>query len=258
MRYYIVTGTTRGIGRALGEAIIAEGDQLLSLSSAPDQTEGNWVNVSCDLRSFDSLVPCMQRLLAFVDYSSTDCMVLINNAGVLAPIGPLGKIQEERMADHIKVNQMAPFVLMSAFIRLTKDYAGGRRIINISSGAARHPYAGWGLYCASKAALEIMTACAAREQMDDDHPVSICAVSPGKVETDMQVMIRGTRPEQFPAQPQFVQAKASGDLETPHAVAHLLLSLDQQGQFKNGGIYDLRKTTGRKGKMRIEPLSQTV
>ena len=258
MNTYIVTGTTRGIGRALANAILEGGDRLLSLSSGPDRREGNWTNVTCDLSRFEAVIPCLEKLLATESPASAECKVLINNAGVLAPIGPLGKIPEDRIPYHIGVNQVALFILMSAFIRCTAHFRGRRRIINISSGAARHPYAGWGLYCASKAALDMMTACVAHEQLDEANPVSVCAVSPGKVETDMQVMIRGTSPAHFPAQPQFMQAKEAGDLATPKSVASLLLALDKGGQLKNGGIYDLRDTSHQNGVLRIEPVSTAV
>lgn len=254
MNTYIVTGTTRGIGRALAEAILAGGDQLLALSRLPDRSDGRWVNVQCELSRSETVIPCLERLLVPGFHLSSDNLVLINNAGVLAPMSSLGRMQEDQISYHMQVNQMAPVLLMSAFIRLSREFSGKRRIINISSGAARHPYSGWSLYCASKAALEMVTLCAAREQEVEVNPVGICAVSPGKVDTDMQVMIRQSSPEQFPAQPQFLRAKASGELMTPEQVACLLLALDKAGQFKNGGIYDLRNAIDHNGMLGISPL----
>lgn len=255
MNTYIVTGTTRGIGRALAETILADGDQLLSLSSAPDGVNGNWINVACDLSCSDTVVPCLKKLFSAGADILTGELVLINNAGVLAPTGPMGQVEEELFLPHLLVNQVAPYILISAFIRLTRDFTGGRRIINIASGAARNPYAGWGLYCASKAALEMMTLCAALEQKNTVNPVSVCAVSPGKVETDMQVAIRHSDPSQFPAQPKFVRAKEDGELLTPSAAARMLMELDKGGQLKNGGIYDLRDAIDKNGVLSIESIT---
>lgn len=254
MHTYIVTGTTRGLGQAIADLIVHNGDQLLTLSSAADHVRANWNNIECDLRASETVVPCLKRLLSKGIHSSTDHLVLINNAGVLAPIGGLGQIREDHIQDHLVVNQVAPALLMSAFIRLTLHFSGKRRIINISSGAARHPYAGWSLYCASKAALEMMTLCVASEQKGAVDPVSVCAVSPGKVATDMQVMIRHSDPARFPAQPKFVQAKLSGELVHPEVAARQLLSLDRGGQLKDGGIYDLRNAVDHHGELRIEPV----
>ncbi len=258
MNVYIVTGSTRGMGQALAKAILAYGDHLLSLSSAPDQISEQWVNVQCDLSRPDTVNACLEKLLADGLPLAVDDLVLINNAGVLHPMGPIDQLPGNEIHYHLMVNQMAPALLMSAFIHLTRRFECARRIINISSGAARYPYAGWSIYCANKAALEMMTLCVAQEQARAAKPMVVCAVSPGKVETQMQEIIRNSSPELFPAQPDFVEAKTSGDLAHPDEVAGLLLSLDKARQFKNGCIYDLRQAIRQNGELHIEPLSSLL
>jgi benzil reductase ((S)-benzoin forming) len=240
MRAYVITGITRGIGRALAEAVIARNEQLLSLSSAPDRIEPMWHNLKCDLRHPERLAPLLERLLTSVSLDGIGHLVLINNAGVLAPMGPLDEADAKGIIDHLQVNQAAPAVLMSAFIRLTAAFPGRRGIINISSGAAVHPYAGWAMYCAGKSALDMMTLCAAAEQRMRSNPVRICSIYPGKVETDMQRVVRRSDPDRFPAQPQFVMARERGELSPPGEVARAILTLDAAGKFENGCIYDLR------------------
>jgi benzil reductase ((S)-benzoin forming) len=252
MRAYVVTGTTRGIGRALAEAVIARNEQLLSLSSAPDRLEPMWHNLKCDLRDPETLGVLLQRLLSSVSLDRISHLVLINNAGVLAPMGPLDEADAKGIIDHLQVNQAAPAILMSAFIRLTATFSGSRRIINISSGAAVHPYAGWAMYCGGKSALDMMTLCAAAEQRTRSNPVRICSIYPGKVETDMQRVVRHSDPDKFPAQPQFVMAKARGELSPPGQVARAIIALDAADQFKNGCIYDLRTAT--KHTQALEPV----
>lgn len=240
MKAYIVTGTTRGIGLAIADAVVAAKDQLLSLSSAPDDKKPNWKNIQCDLRQHQGIGEKLKHLLQTESSEAYQEVVLINNAGVLDPMGPIHEASGSQILEHLLVNQAAPAILMSEFIRLTENTYRVRRIINISSGAARHHYSGWSLYCASKAALDMMALCVAAEQEDRKHPVSVCCVSPGKVETRMQRKIRQFDKVKFPRQPDFVNAKLRGELNTAKEVADLILKLDNSGELKNGGIYDLR------------------
>lgn len=255
MKAYIVTGTTRGIGRAIGETVLASKDWLLSLSREPEKAAPLHHNVHCDLGDHRHIATKLSRLLRTVSHETVTDLVLINNAGILEPLGPIDEAAENEMAGHLMINLAAPAVLMSAFIRLTQNSHAKRRIINISSGAARHPYAGWAMYCASKAALDMMTLCVAAEQSDRDNPVAVCAVYPGKVETDMQRSIRQCDPGKFPAQPDFIRAKELGALFTAEEAARKLLALDIAGELRNGGLYDLRRITYDGIKYTIRPMN---
>ena len=251
---YIVTGTTRGIGSALAQQIIAGDDLLLSLSSAANHEATRWQNLQCDLSDPENVAAGIERLVQSPLIDSAQAVVLINNAGVLVPMGPIASAADEQIVQHVLINQAAPAMLISSFIRLTESLVAQRRIINISSGAARHPYAGWALYCASKAALEMMTLSVAAEQAICVNPVVVCAVSPGKVETDMQRRIRSSSPAIFPAQPDFVDAKRRGKIKTPEAVAGMILALDRAGLLHNGKLYDLRDVKQQAGGLRIDPI----
>ena len=251
---YIVTGTTRGIGSALAQQIIAGDDLLLSLSSAANHETTRWHNMQCDLSDPENAAAGIERLVQSPLINSAQAVVLINNAGVLDPMGPIASAADAQIVQHVLINQAAPAILISVFIRLTESLVAQRRIINISSGAARHPYAGWALYCASKAALEMMTLCVAAEQARCANPAIVCALSPGKVETDMQRRIRSSNPGIFPAQPDFVDAKRHGKIKTPGGVAGMILALDRAGLLHNGKIYDLRDVKRQAGELRIDPI----
>jgi len=258
MKAFVVTGTTQGIGRAIAEAVVAAGDQLLSLSRAPNKVDGLWHNIECDLGRTASIRTNLQKLIQTVAADRVTELILINNAGVLDPIGSLEDASDEQILSHVKVNQAAPAMLMSAFIGLTQYDAARRRIINISSGAARHPYAGLAMYCGSKAALELMTLCVAAEQQHRNNPVTVCSVSPGKVETGMQRQIRQSDKAMIPSQPDFIKAREQGDLLTPGQVARMLLALDRAGEFKNGGLYDLRSTILEGRRLSIQPIQPVL
>lgn len=254
MRAYIVTGTTRGIGRAIASTVIGRKYQLLSLSRAPNKLDPFWHNLTCDLSRPESVRSQLAQLIETISLDRFSDLVLINNAGTLDPMGPLDSVNDDQLLDHLNVNLASPAILTSAFIQLTEGFNAVRRIINISSGAAKHPYAGWAVYCATKAALDMVTMCTAAEQRGRHDPVSVCAVYPGRVDTDMQVKIRQSDPGQFPAQPEFVSAKKQNRLTSPTDTARLIITLDADGQFNNGCIYDLRSAAMDGQKFSIQPV----
>jgi len=251
---YIVTGTTRGIGRALAEQIVARGDNLYTLSRAPESREGAWHNYACDLRYPDQVGQAMTRILDAMGRVPCRDAVLISNAGVLGPIEPVANLTPAQIAEHMQINLLTPTFLIGLFVRATRQMQCGRRIIAITSGAGRHPYAGWSLYCGSKAGLDMVVRCAALEQRTGEaNPVSISAVAPGVVATDMQTEIRGADAADFPARARFVELHASGKLSSPKQVAATILELDAGGQFANGGLYDLRDVDWQNGRATIVP-----
>ncbi len=251
---YIITGTTRGFGNALARRVMTNGDRLFSLSSAEDDAADQWYNLNCDMSDPTVVAATFERLIDSLLSMEARSLVLINNAGVLDPVGPIESSTEPQIIRHMTINHIAPAVLTAAFIRRTAGFASQRRIINISSGAARHPYAGWAMYCSAKAALEMMTRSVAAEQDAREDPVTVCAVRPGKVETRMQRSVRALRPDQFPAQPEFVAAKKRGDVRSPEAAAKVLLDADRAGLLQNGRIYDLRDAVYRDGSVSITPV----
>lgn len=249
---YIVTGTTRGIGRALAEAIVARGHRLYSLSRAPDEQSGSWRNYACDLRDTDQVRQAMNRLLVEMAPGTGD-VVLISNAGVLAPIGFVDRLSLDRILDHMQVNLLSPIYLMGRFIEGSQSWRRRRRIILITSGAGRHPYAGWSLYCGAKAGLDMVMRCAALEQKERADGVDICAVAPGVVATDMQREIRAADDADFPSRSRFIRFQETELLPPPERVAATLLELEQGGQLVSGGLYDLRDVKWEAGRPTIVP-----
>ena len=79
-------------------------------------------------------------------------MTLINNAAVATPLGVTVSVDVDAAQAAFATNVIAPLALTALFIRSFPE-AIERRVLNISSGAARTAYAGWGVYCASKAAV---------------------------------------------------------------------------------------------------------
>lgn len=107
----------------------------------------------------------------------------------------------------------------------------------ISSGAGRSPTAGWGVYCATKAALDRYAEVVALEQ---GASLRIASVAPGVVDTGMQAEIRSTDPDRFPAIQRFIDLHAGQQLASPDAVAQRLLRLLESDQFGQNIIDDIR------------------
>jgi benzil reductase ((S)-benzoin forming) len=147
----------------------------------------------------------------------------VNNAGVVEPIGKLADVDPGRVAHLISVNVAGVANGSRAFARHVRRRPGGGVLINMTSGAARAVYPGWAAYCASKAAVDQLTAVVAEEERE--HGLRAYALSPGMIDTDMQTHIRASTVEAFPAIERFMEAKISGSFNSPAWVADAVLEL---------------------------------
>jgi benzil reductase ((S)-benzoin forming) len=114
-----------------------------------------------------------------------------------------------------------------------------RRILNISSGAGRNPTTGWGVYCSTKAALDMYSRVIHAEQ--GENGVRVVSLAPGVVDTAMQATIRASNPRDFPEVSRFKEMHESGKLATPEGVAARILNYLDRDDFGTTDIDDVRK-----------------
>lgn len=183
----------------------------------------------------------MHKMLDHPDARAGTRLRLINNAGVLEPIGPAHENSPDDVLNHIAVNLSAPMALTSAFLRCTESMAADRRIMQISSGAGRKPYAGWSAYCTTKAGLDQFTRCVHLEQKTLPNGARVASVAPGVIDTAMQTLIRQADEERFPNRVRFVKLYETGGLTPPREAACRLLHLLEHPDFGKEPIVDIRE-----------------
>jgi NAD(P)-dependent dehydrogenase (short-subunit alcohol dehydrogenase family) len=211
-RVALITGASRGIGAGLARHFHRNGLKLaLCARSDPDAGQipddrerihfGN-VDVT-DHAALGRFASDAEERLGPID-------LWVNNAGLLDPIGPLRRISPDDVRRHIDVNLLGVF--HGTRIYLERLHAADRTgtIVNISSGAAVRPVAGWGAYCAGKAAVDMLTRVTALEERP--HGIRAFALAPGVIETGMQELIRRQDEEDFPDVDRFREMHSSGDL----------------------------------------------
>lgn len=243
---YIITGTTRGLGKALYEAACSQPHSfVVGLSRSAPSRGGNHQNIQLDLTDTAAIGPAVAAIrIDPADLAPTLRTTLINNAGIVDPIGPIGDCDDLQLAGNIQVNLVAPMVLAKHFFRFGRTLPGRKWILNITSGAARSPYSGWAAYGAAKAGLDMATAAMALDFSHTDPAFSVCAVAPGTVDTAMQTRIRQCTREDFAMVDKFLRLKENGGLASPQATADLLMRFHLEERFDNGGRYDLRQMDG--------------
>jgi len=198
MNLFIVTGTTQGLGKALAERIALDGDhELVALARAPDGAIPGGMRIRVDMADRAGLAAACERIEQHIRARRYARAVLINNAGVIAPVGPLEAVEAAALEANLAVNLAAPMVLMGRFLRMTEPVAALRRIINISSGAGRRPIFGWSAYCAAKAGLDMASRVAALEAQARGLAVEVTSLAPGVIDTAMQGVVRGASPADF-------------------------------------------------------------
>ncbi|MBU1240733.1 SDR family NAD(P)-dependent oxidoreductase [Myxococcota bacterium] len=238
----IVTGCSKGLGEALCLELLACGYQVLGISrSTPPITHPSFTFEKADLLDLRTPEAAINRFLTAP--SMADEAFLFNNAGTINPTGPLHLQDPRTIADLITLNLTTPLALMGAFIRaVNAEPTTVGTVVNISSGAGKHPYAGWAPYCGSKAGLDMASRSVALEQGETG--VKIISFSPGVMETSMQEQIRAMKKSQFPHVERFHSLFTEGSLIPPGRVARFLVGALLDNRLPQGATVDYRDLIG--------------
>ena len=214
MRYYYITGTSRGIGKAVAEALLEdENNQVLGISRNHTLQHRNYTPLYLDLNDLESV-----REFQFGEHRDAEKIVLVNNAGILGHVTQVGRMYHDKIIQSYHVNLVSPSILINTFIGQYQDRDIEKMVLNTSSGAARHTIPSWSTYCSTKSGIEMFLRVIEDEQKDFEYPFKIYSVAPGVVDTEMQDEIREVEPENFRELSRFVQLKKEGKLVDPKAV----------------------------------------
>lgn len=242
---FIVTGASRGLGRAIAEQLLRPGHRVLTLSRRPDPalatiaaTQGaELIDWAIDLADPPAAA---QRLADWLAARTPSDATLINNAAQLSEPAPLRAGGFADLSGAVRVGLEAPLLLSAAFLRATEAWATDRRILNISSGLGRRALAGSASYCAVKAGLDHFSRVVALEEAGRTHPVRIVSLAPGIIDTDMQVQLRAADRARFPAGATFEDWHAQGQLDSPASAAAKVLRFLARPDFGADPIGDVR------------------
>lgn len=183
----LITGASRGIGAASAELLAKNGHDLLLVARSLDALEqqadalrqwGGRVEVAAiDLARPETIADPLTALCG----GGNPPTVVINNAGV-AYTGSLATMPLERWQWLLQLNLTSVLQVCQVVLPMLRQ-AGGGRIINISSHAARNAFPDWGAYCVSKAALASLSRCLAEEERA--HGIGVSTLTLGAVNTPL-------------------------------------------------------------------------
>jgi 3-oxoacyl-[acyl-carrier protein] reductase len=241
-----VTGAGRGIGRATALALAEQGAAVALVSRTQNEVEqvaeeirargGTAIATLLDVSDWDMVNWTAQQIAAALGPID----ILINNAGVLDPLGKVWEISPEQVGRLFDINLSGAYYCMRSVLPEMVKHGRGV-IVNVSSGAATTVAQGWGVYAASKAGLDHLTRNAAIDLQGTG--VRVYALHPSIVETQMQETLRAATPDRLPSDRRqfFIEQKETGKVQPPEVPARTMLWLcSAQCDLENGAVVSLR------------------
>ena len=231
MKQAIVTGTSRG----LGKAIAIQGWNVTGISRNQSIEHENYIHVIADLSDSN----CVNALSLGLNPDAEDYL-LIHNAGTLGEIGYVGEVSDAMIQKGFQLNLITPSILTNRFLHETKHKK--RTVVAITSGASKNQYDCWGMYCSSKAGLDAYFAVVMKEvELRNDIKTRIYSIAPGVVDTSMQEQIRLSDKDSFSNLARFTELKELNQLDSAENVAKKIITfMFSENPFKNGR-YDIRE-----------------
>ena len=244
----IITGASRGMGLAMAQQLLTPKCKLLCISrqtsTALDalalEKGASLTQWRLDLADSTAAAEQLQAWLTALPVEHIQSATLINNACVIPDIVPLHAADPTDLAHALRVGLEAPMLLSAAFLNATRYWPIAKKVLNISSGLGRRAMASQSAYCAVKAGLDHFSRCLALDEALQPHGARVCALSPGIIDTEMQVQLREADATQFPDRSSFSDLYAQGQLTPPDVAAKRVLTYLMRADFGDQPVADVR------------------
>jgi NAD(P)-dependent dehydrogenase (short-subunit alcohol dehydrogenase family) len=245
----VLTGASRGMGLAMAKQLLHAGHDLLCLSRHTHDalaTEAGAAGLRCEQWPLDLAQPeaAAQRLAQWLQNrgpQGLQSLTLINNAGVIPRLAPLGDIDAHDLSNAMRVGLEAPMLLTGAFLRATRGWGCTRKVLNISSGLGRRAMAASAAYCAAKAGMDHLTRCLALEEALSPQGAKVCSLAPGVIDTEMQLQLRSADDALFPDRSGFAGLHQGGQLTSTDDAARRVLAYLARAEFGQNPVADVRE-----------------
>ncbi len=250
MEVVVVTGASKGLGAALVEQLLSPDRRVVGIARSSNdalaeaaRTRGAWLDWY--LQDLSDTVATDALARSIMDGMPRDASryVLVNNAALAEPVGPIATLDPAVVVRAIDANLTATMILTTRFLAATATLDADRRVLNISSGLGRRPMDGTATYCVSKAGMDMFTRCINAEPDDPSRAkrkARAVSLAPGVVDTGMQVFMRGQDPGTFPEGRYFADMKRDGKLASPAEVAAKIVRYLDRDDFGATEIDDIR------------------
>lgn len=221
-KFYFITGTSRGIGKAVAEELLRNADcHVTGISRTSSLSHSNYSHITLDLAVLNEV-----SAYVFPDIEVAKEITLINNSGTTGAVHYAGRMSSDEIVNAVNVNLLSVAVLINNFLKTYGHKNIPLRILNISSGAAKNPIDGWSIYCSTKAGLDMLSRTIAEElKISKMNHVRVFSIAPGIVDTAMQDEIRQSNVRDFSRIQQFIEYKNTDQLASPELTARILLSI---------------------------------
>ena len=184
----VVTGASSGMGKAIVELFTKEGANVVATARRKERLDalceelkdmpGKVIAFPGDVSKQEDIEAAID--LAVKEFGKLD--VLVNNAGVMDDMGPIGEATNEKLEQVFGINVYGPFYGMRKAVNVFKEQGNGGNIINVASLGGMRSCAG-AIYCASKAAVLSMTKNTAFMYQADG--IRVNAIAPGGINTEI-------------------------------------------------------------------------
>lgn len=244
----ILTGASRGLGRAMAAQLLQHGRHLLTIARHADPAldtlaRERGATLTAWTLDLADAPAAAARLAGWLAAQPPADAVLVNNAALLSEPAPLRDGRDAELSAAVRVGLEAPLLLSAAFLRATDGWGTDRRVLNVSSGLGRRAMAGSASYCAVKAGMDHFSRALAMEESarsDGRRGARIVSLAPGVIDTDMQVQLRGADRTRFPDGAMFEALQTEGRLATPEKAARRVLAFLAREDFGTEPVADVR------------------
>ena len=239
MNYFFITGSSKGLGKALTELLLEnENNTVYGMARSSSISHKRYFHTVIDLSKLDNVVS-----YPFPTLENVEKIVLINNAGMVGDVNRIGQLDNQKIIDCYNLNLITPAVLINNFISLYTNYSCNKLVLNISSGVGRATIDGWNVYCSTKAGIDMFSQVLKEEAQIDGTGIKILSLAPGIIDTDMQVQIREANKNEFSNIENFIEYKKNGDLSNPKTTAKQVLRFIEEEELLTNVICSVRDLT---------------